>query len=571
MTLTWGHFSQIWVVDFEFHPVKKEGDPPHPICYCAREINSGKTIKHWLTEGDGEPKYSIADDALFVAYFASAEMGCHVALGWEYPKYILDLFTEFRNLTNGRYIPAGRGLLGALTYHGVSSGDTAYKDAMRSRILEGPPFSEIEIKDILDYCDLDVKLTAKLFSCMKDSIDLQRALLRGRYMWAVSIMEYYGVPLNMDALTTLRSKWDSIKNKLIETVDNNYHVYENGVFKAQKFLDYLQKNKLSWELTPSGLPRLDEDFFKDQAKTFPQLKPLQELRYSLSQLKLNDLQVGEDGRNRTLLSPFGTITARNTPSSSRFIFGNAVWLRNLIQPPEGMALAYIDFEQQEIAIAAALSGDENLKQACLSGDPYISFAIQAGVVPPGSTKQSHPEIREQFKTCMIGINYGMSVETFARRANLPLIKAKDLFRMHKTLFRKYWDWITNFCDIGQLTGEVVTCYGWKYSTITRKPRTLQNWPMQAHGAEILRLAICLCLENNIKVIAPIHDAILIEAPIERIEKDARKAQFLMTKASEYVVNYPIQTDVKIIRYPDHYSDPRGDLMWKSVWGVINGA
>src|SRR5690606_32393663 len=121
-----------------------------------------------------------------------------------------------------------------------------------------------------------------------------------------------------------------------------------------------------------------EEYFKEQVKSYPILKPLQELRYSISQLKLNALQVGDDGRNRALLSPFRTITGRNAPSSAKFIFGNAVWLRHLIKPPEGKALAYIDYEQQEIAIAAALSGDENLKEAYVSGDPYIGFAIQAG-------------------------------------------------------------------------------------------------------------------------------------------------------------------------------------------------
>jgi hypothetical protein len=238
--------------------------------------------------------------------------------------------------------------LGACTYYGLPGGDATFKDTMRDRILQGPPYSEQEKNQILDYCELDVTLTTRLFNEMKDGIDLQRALLRGRYMWAVAMMEFNGVPIDMEALTLLRSNWDAIKGKLIEKVDDRYHVYEDGVFKGKKFLDYLIENKISWELTATGLPRLDDDFFRDQAKSFPKLKPLQELRYALGQLKLNDLRVGADGRNRALLSPFGTITGRNTPSSSKFIFGNAVWVRNLIRPSEGMALAYIDYEQQDV-------------------------------------------------------------------------------------------------------------------------------------------------------------------------------------------------------------------------------
>ncbi len=567
MTFTWADFPQIWIVDYEF--LAPPGTPPTPICYCAREVATGETIKKW-SNSDSGPEYSVDEDALFVAYFASAEMGCHIALQWPRPRNIIDLYAEFRLFSNGRSLPAGRGLLGACTYFGIEGGDATYKDTMRDRILQGPPYTEEEKTRILDYCMLDVTLTSKLFITMKPGIDLQRALLRGRYTWAVAQMEHYGVPIDMQALQLLRSNWEGIKSKLIKKVDARYNVYEGSTFKSQKFLEYLIANKISWELTPSGLPRLDDDFFKDQAKSFPILKPLQELRYALGQLKLNDLAVGNDGRNRAMLSPFSTITGRNAPSSSKFIFGNAVWLRNLIRPDPGMALAYVDYEQQEIAIAAALSGDKHLQEAYLTGDPYITFAKQAGVVPEGASKATHPEIREQFKTCMIGINYGMREEAFSRRAGLPLAKAKELYRMHRTVYRQYWDWIHAFMDTGQLLGEVTTRYGWRMFTRDRKPRTLQNWPMQSHGSDILRLAVCLCLENGIKVIAPVHDALLIEAPAGTIEQDVEKAQWLMTEASKHVINFPIRTDAKIIRYPDHYTDPRGALMWQSVWEAVHG-
>ncbi len=47
------------------------------------------------------PPYALDKDSLVVAYYASAEMGCHLSLGWPMPVNLLDLFTEFRNHTNG--------------------------------------------------------------------------------------------------------------------------------------------------------------------------------------------------------------------------------------------------------------------------------------------------------------------------------------------------------------------------------------------------------------------------------------------------------------------------------------
>jgi hypothetical protein len=63
---------------------------------------------------------------------------------------------------------------------------------------------------------------------------------------------------------------------------------------------------------------------------------------------LEEIAVGPDERNRTMLSPFGARTGRKTPSNTRFLFGPAVWLRGLIKPPAARALAYIDWSSQEV-------------------------------------------------------------------------------------------------------------------------------------------------------------------------------------------------------------------------------
>ena len=111
-------------------------------------------------------------------------------------------------------------------------------------------------------------------------------------------------------------------------------------------------------------------------------------------MRLNDLAVGRDGFNRCLLSPFSARTSRNQPSSTKFIFGPAKWLRGLIQPQPGWGLAYVDWVQQEFGIAAALSNDQAMLAAYESGDSYLAFAKQAGGVPDDATKETHEPERE---------------------------------------------------------------------------------------------------------------------------------------------------------------------------------
>jgi DNA polymerase-1 len=139
------------------------------------------------------------------------------------------------------------------------------------------------------------------------------------------------------------------------------------------------------------------------AKVYPQVAPIRDLRYVLSQMRLSDLEIGTAGRNRTMLSTFRSRTGRNQPSNTKFIFGPAVWLRGLIRPEPGFGLAYIDWSQQEFGIAAALSGDLAMMAAYESCDPYLAFAKQAGAVPQDGTKQEYGPVRDQFKACVLAV------------------------------------------------------------------------------------------------------------------------------------------------------------------------
>ena len=93
--------------------------------------------------------------------------------------------------------------------------------------------------------------------------------------------------------------------------------------------------------------------------------------------------------------------------------------------------------------------------------------------------------------------------------------------------------------------------------------------MQANGAEMLRLAIIFALENGVKVMAPIHDALLIEADLEEIEEAVLTTEESMAEASRAVLNgFEIRTEAEIVRYPDRYRDKRGQQMWNTVWSII---
>jgi hypothetical protein len=507
-------------------------------------------------------------------------VGCHLALGWPVPERVLDLFAEFRAHTNGRHVPCGVGLLGALAYFDLPAVDAVDKEEMRSLAMRGGPYTSVERAALLAYCQTDVDALIRLLPAMAPHLDLPRALLRGRYMAAVARMERTGVPVDVPTLGRLRAGWDHVKGELVREIDRGYGVFvpvdprrPDGplAFNAARWEGYLTRAGIPWPRLATGRLALDDDTFRDMAKAYPaQVGPMRELRHALGQLRLNDLAVGPDGRNRCLLSAFASKTGRNQPSNTKFVFGPSAWVRSLIRPEPGRALAYVDWSQQELAIAAALSGDSAMMAAYSSGDFYLTFARMARAVPADATKRSHAREREQFKTVALGVLYGLSAEGLAGKLGVPPCRGRELLDLHRRTFPAFWRWSDGVQDAAMLGDELRTVFGWPGRAGTDpNPRSLRNFPMQANGAEMMRLAACLGTERGIQVCCPVHDAFLIEAAEADIEVDTGRMQAAMREASELVLpGFPLKTDAKLVRSPDRYTDPRGEEMWAKVMGHL---
>src|SRR5262249_19683067 len=106
-------------------------------------------------------------------------------------------------------------------------------------------------------------------------------------------------------------------------------------------------------------------------------------------------------------------------------------------------------------------------------------------------------------------------------------------------------------------------------TAETRSRTLRNFGMQSHGSELMRLAACLATERGVQVCAPVHDAFLIEAAADEMDAEAERMASIMREASELVLpGFTLRTDVKIVRHPDHYSDPRGVEFWDRVMSLL---
>ena len=390
-------------------------------------------------------------------------------------------------------------------------------------------------------------------------------------MKSVSRMNKVGVPIDVETLSQLREHWGEIRQSLINRIDSQFGVYEDGHFRTRLFCKYLQREGITaWPHTEKGSISLSDDTFKEMSRVHPQLTTLRELRFSLGQLKLNALTVGRDGRNRVWLSPYGTKTGRNAPSNSKFIFGPATWLRSLLKPEAGRALAYIDYSAQEIGVAAVLSQDAEMIGAYQSGDPYLWLAKRGGYAPESAAKKTHRELREKFKVIYLAANYGMSAHTLSGLLGIPLMEAESFLSLHRKTFPTFRAWSQRAVFFACYHGRIHTVFGWQtHVTPDVNTRSLSNFAVQANAAEILRAACCLTTEHGIRVCCPVHDALLVEADESHIDDAVTEAQSLMADASALVLNgYRLRSDATIVRHPKRYRDPRGERMWTTVMELL---
>ena len=307
------------------------------------------------------------------------------------------------------------------------------------------------------------------------------------------------------------------------------------------------------------------------AKGHPQLEGLRQLRHARDKMRKIKLAVGADTQ---IVQCYGRTKPRpvaRSPKASQWIFSPVVWLRSLVKPAPGMALAYVDWSSMEFLIAASLSNDPVMLEF-YRVDPYLAFAKRVGerlrARPPS---RAHEIIRDRYKTGLLAIQYGIQAETLGARLGVSTFDAHEMINQHHELFAVYWRWSDDWLAHALNTGVMWTPIGWTCRTgITEfNARSIANFPVQGSGADILRIACIWANRHGLCLLAPVHDAVLIEAPIERIEADVALMEEPTRRASRIVLGgHELRTDAKIIRYPDRYTDRRGDAVWASVLRLL---
>lgn len=576
-------FSEIVLLDIEYRV--RDGDLPHAIvCLVALELRSGKLHRIWADEiySLKAPPFPIGADSVMICYNATAELSCFLHLGWKFPSNVIDFMAEFLNLSNGYRPENGKyNILVAQNAFSLGALSDDEKSSWRTLIMDDQNHPELssyspeQREGILDYCHSDVdaleKLFPKIISCPE--FDVRFALNRGRYMSALTLIEANGISVDPELLRLIDEYKEELRSLFIRELDEQ-GFYVDGEMKYERVETFILRQGYFWpeKTEVTGRFKLTDEVLEQKVEVYPELEKFRRLQQSLSALRGKPLPLGGDGRNRGPFFPFKAKTSRNAPSSAKFIFARPKWMRHAIKPREGWGSAYIDYEQQEFAIAAYLSGDKAMQEAYQSGDPYIGMGKLARVLPDDATKKSHPFERKLFKHTVLATQYLMGPKRFARRLETLGLsheraqsEAVRLLGVHRKAFPVFWGWSDGVLAFARLKKWIYTKFGfYLHISPKTKERTIRNFPMQAHGAEMIRIAAYLASESGVRVCALVHDAMYIEAPLPELDQAIETTRRCMARASEIVLGIAIRTDVQRIAYPNRYTDEEGSEMWGLV-------
>ena len=534
--------SRIVFPDSEFDAKVGRGEiPGFPICICAIEVDeNNNVIKHRLRAPYPErPPWDRNSPYLSVGFALGAEGGSYMHVGWPFPSPAIDLYAEYMRIHNSEMVKAADGeskqpgpsLIQACRRYGVPTMDPAHKGRMRELAYSKTDHTSEEISYLEEYClEDDCASVARLFFRMLPYLDLLRAPINGAFMMEIERIRWRGKPIDMALYPEAKQYAAAIASKMREGLNRKLgaEVYYAGVLKRRTMLRLMKQHNIPVPIDPkTGNESCATRLIKPMIETFPLLKDYYEDKRMIDAIKNLKLEIGSDGRNRCWLNPYGTKTGRNNPSTNRELLGLPHTMRSFMKPPSGKAIAQVDIGNEEIGIAAALSGDPHLIADYQSGDPYLQFAAAAlGVVKP--TKQQ----RQVYKACVLGRIYGMGPGTLARNLGISRAEARRILDQMAARYPVLNAWLERI-QVKAAHGVPITCVlGWPLKMINGYPseaRTFLNYPMQANAAELMRLIIVRA--GHLPLIGCAHDSFIVEDTIERIEQTVAELRKIIRQAS----------------------------------------
>jgi DNA polymerase I len=172
----------------------------------------------------------------------------------------------------------------------------------------------------------------------------------------------------------------------------------------------------------------------------------------------------------------------------------------------------------------------------------------------------------------------MSKYGAAAASGKSLLWAADVLGRHRHAYAVFAQWQQKVADQAMVDERIESPLGWPMAVHAgTSKRTLLNFPEQAGGADMMRLAAIAAHEAGIEVIAPVHDAFWIMAPLAELNDAIATMSGIMTRAGRAVAG-GIEIAVEVsatVRAPQclgdvRKADAKGQALWNEIKGLLQG-
>jgi DNA polymerase I len=214
---------------------------------------------------------------------------------------------------------------------------------------------------------------------------------------------------------------------------------------------------------------------------------------------------------------FGAQSSRSQPSSTSFLFLKTGWMRSLNVPPKGYAIGSIDYSSQEFLLGAVQSLDKAMADAYASGDVYLAYGKQIGIIPKEGTKKTHSKERDDQKPVILAWQYwttgfGLSIQLNEKQDEkiYDPDEAQALLNELDETYSRFAEFRKNTVDnYKEIDYHLRLIDGWYMWGNNPNDRSVGNCPIQGAGAAIMRKAVELAQDAGLSVIMTLHDQLFI--------------------------------------------------------------
>ena len=214
-----------------------------------------------------------------------------------------------------------------------------------------------------------------------------------------------------------------------------------------------------------------------------------------------------------------------------------------------------DYSQIELRLLAAISGDEAMTEAFLSG--YDIHAATAMKIFGVSAKDVTIDLRKRAKAVNFGIVYGMGDFSLATDLKISRADAKSYIEGYLGAYPKVSEYLKNVVSAAKQDGYVTTIFGrrryipelssTKKMEVAFGERVAMNSPIQGAAADIIKLAM-VNIDRKLKekgydarLILQVHDELIIESH----KSCASEVRELMKTEMENAVRLSVPLTVEI--------------------------